>query len=148
MNAIPLSQLVPVLQLAIGPVILISGVSLLLLTLTNRFGRLLDRARLLSRERAAATEDATGVGAQIDILHRRATILRLSIILGAIIGDNQIDFCLLEKLYPLLAIASFDHGVAKMGQGETQHGADCIIVFDQKNSSHDSYGGEKDRQSY
>jgi hypothetical protein len=76
MNAIPLSQLVPVLQLAIGPVILISGVSLLLLTLTNRFGRLLDRARLLSRERAAATEDATGVRAQIDILHRRATSLR------------------------------------------------------------------------
>jgi hypothetical protein len=85
MNTIPLSQLVPILQLAIGPVILISGVSLLLLTLTNRFGRLLDRARLLSRERAAAaTADAASVGTQIDILHRRATILRFSIILGSI----------------------------------------------------------------
>jgi hypothetical protein len=74
----PLDQLVPVLQLAIGPVILISGVGLLLLTLTNRFGRLLDRARLLNRESQSAAR------AQIDILHRRATILRLSIILGAI----------------------------------------------------------------
>jgi hypothetical protein len=84
MNTLPLSQLVPILQLAIGPVILISGVSLLLLTLTNRFGRLLDRARLLSRERAAATADAASVGTQIDILHLRATILRFSIILGSI----------------------------------------------------------------
>lgn len=84
MNNIPLDQLVPILQLAIGPVILISGVGLLLLTLTNRFGRLLDRARLLSHERAASPEDASGVTAQIDILHRRATILRLSITLGAI----------------------------------------------------------------
>jgi hypothetical protein len=84
MNTIPLSQLVPILQLAIGPVILISGVSLLLLTLTNRFGRLLDRARLLSHERAAAPSGAAGVGTQIDILHRRATILRFSIILGSI----------------------------------------------------------------
>ena len=44
MNAPALDQLIPILQLAIGPVILISGVGLLLLTLTNRFGRLVDRA--------------------------------------------------------------------------------------------------------
>jgi hypothetical protein len=77
-----LTQLVPILQLAIGPVILISGVGLLLLTLTNRFGRLLDRSRLLNRERPPA-ELAAAVHAQIEILHRRAEILRLSIILGA-----------------------------------------------------------------
>jgi hypothetical protein len=57
---------------------------LLLLTLTNRFGRLLDRARLLSRDRARSGQDAEGASAQIDILHRRAAILRLSIILGAV----------------------------------------------------------------
>src|SRR3954465_2230035 len=83
MNSIPLTQLVPILQLAIGPVILISGVGLLLLTLTNRFGRLLDRARLLARDRADASADPDAA-AQIDILHRRATILRLSIILSAV----------------------------------------------------------------
>lgn len=74
----PLDQLVPVLQLAIGPVILISGVGLLLLTLTNRFGRLLDRMRLLNQNAEAAAR------AQIDILQRRASILRLSITLAAI----------------------------------------------------------------
>ena len=84
MHRIPLNELVPILQLAIGPVILISGIGLLLLTLTNRFGRLLDRARLLSRDRAGSGQDAEGASAQIDILHRRAAILRLSIILGAV----------------------------------------------------------------
>ena len=83
MKNVPFDQLVPILQLAIGPVILISGVGLLLLTLTNRFGRVLDRARLLSRERVASA-DSTDTTAQIDILHRRATILRLSITLGAV----------------------------------------------------------------
>jgi hypothetical protein len=87
MNNISLSQLVPILQLAIGPVILISGVGLLLLTLTNRFGRMVDRSRLLNQElerEALAPGEATQLQAQIDILHRRAEILRRSIILGAI----------------------------------------------------------------
>ena len=91
MHRIPLNELVPILQLAIGPVILISGIGLLLLTLTNRFGRLLDRARLLSRDRAGSGQDAEGASAQIDILHRRAAILRLSIILGAVAGARSGD---------------------------------------------------------
>ncbi|HVS53114.1 MAG TPA: DUF2721 domain-containing protein [Opitutaceae bacterium] len=84
MNTTSLNQLVPILQLAIGPVILISGVGLLLLTLTNRFGRLLDRSRTLHREGTPAGAEAADVREQIAILHRRATILRLSITLGAI----------------------------------------------------------------
>lgn len=85
MNNLSLHELVPILQLAIGPVILISGVGLLLLTLTNRFGRLVDRVRLLNRDRAALADPAgrAKVEAQIEILQRRAGILRLSISLGA-----------------------------------------------------------------
>ena len=84
MNTTSLTLLVPILQLAVGPVILISGVGLLLLTLTNRFGRLVDRSRSLNHEMSAAPADRAGLKAQIDILHRRAQILRLSIILGAV----------------------------------------------------------------
>jgi hypothetical protein len=84
MPSIPLNQLVPVLQLAVSPVILISGVGLLLLTLTNRFGRLLDRARQLNHERKADGTIEAGVATQIDILHRRAGILRTSVTLGAV----------------------------------------------------------------
>ena len=44
------AELVPVLQVAVGPVILISGVGLLLLTMTNRFGRIIDRSRILAAQ--------------------------------------------------------------------------------------------------
>ncbi len=80
----PLNQLVSTLQLAIGPVILISGVGLLLLSFTNRFGRLLDRARLLNRELQTETAQLDKLRYQIAILHKRANILRFSILLGAI----------------------------------------------------------------
>lgn len=85
MNSVSLHELVPILQLAIGPVILISGVGLLLLTLTNRFGRMIDRVRLLTRERAGQTDPVARakLDAQIAILERRAGLLRLSISLGA-----------------------------------------------------------------
>lgn len=84
MNQTSLTHLVPILQLAIGPVILISGVGLLLLTMTNRFGRVLDRSRSLNHESAAGPGDAEALRAQIEILHRRAGILRLAVLLGAI----------------------------------------------------------------
>ncbi|MBI5692788.1 MAG: DUF2721 domain-containing protein [Verrucomicrobia bacterium] len=86
MNTTTLDQLVPILQLAVGPVILISGVGLLLLTLTNRFGRMVDRSRVLVRELAAAPDGAwaQNLRDQVAILSRRAAILRLSITLGAI----------------------------------------------------------------
>ncbi|HRE06652.1 MAG TPA: DUF2721 domain-containing protein [Opitutaceae bacterium] len=79
------TTLVPILQLAIGPVILISGVGLLLLTLTNRFGRMVDRSRLLARDlsQQLGSPQSGALQSQIDILHRRAAILRFSILCGA-----------------------------------------------------------------
>src|SRR5665647_2321311 len=56
MPSTPVHELIPVLQVAIGPVILISGVGLLLLTLTNRYGRTIDRSRQLVREKRECTE--------------------------------------------------------------------------------------------
>lgn len=86
MTSTTVTELLPILQFSIGPVILISGVGLLLLTLTNRFGRMLDRARQLNQELAArpTAEKAEPLRTQIDILMRRAGILRLSITLGAV----------------------------------------------------------------
>jgi hypothetical protein len=85
MPATPLSELIPVLQVAIGPVILISGVGLLLLTLTNRYGRTIDRSRLLVRElRELVGADRTRLEGQIQILYRRARLIRLSILLAGV----------------------------------------------------------------
>ncbi|HWW03284.1 MAG TPA: DUF2721 domain-containing protein [Candidatus Acidoferrum sp.] len=85
MPAIPISQLIPVLQVAIGPVILISGVGLLLLTLTNRFGRAVDRSRQLDREtRQVGAADRQRLAGQVEILYRRARFIRLAIIMAAV----------------------------------------------------------------
>src|SRR6478736_3571200 len=84
--SLPLSHLIPVLQLATGPVILISGVGLLLLSFTNRLGRLIDRARLLHRERRAQPDAAqlAVVQQQIALIDRRAGIMRWSITLAGL----------------------------------------------------------------
>lgn len=85
MPQMPVSQLIPVLQVAIGPVILISGIGLLLLTLTNRFGRAVDRSRQLLREmREAPDPERQRLAGQVAILYTRAQAIRLAIITAAV----------------------------------------------------------------
>jgi len=85
MSATPLQELIPVLQVAIGPVILISGVGLLLLTMTNRLGRAIDRARSLARDLQERQENGNEqVLAQVAIIYRRARLLRITIVLAAL----------------------------------------------------------------
>jgi hypothetical protein len=77
----PLEQVIPQLRDAVGPVILISGVGLLLLTMTNRLGRAIDRTRILRRELAGLSgHEQLQVQAQVDILFRRAKIIRQAIL--------------------------------------------------------------------
>jgi hypothetical protein len=84
MQEIPISQLIPVLQTAIGPTILISGVGLLLLSMTNRLGRTIDRARILARELPSMSQSArVNNSEQLRILWRRACLIRLSITLAS-----------------------------------------------------------------
>ncbi|MDB6027304.1 MAG: hypothetical protein JWM68_3527 [Verrucomicrobiales bacterium] len=83
MRSISLNQLIPVLQVAIGPVILISGVGLLLLTMTNRLGRAVDRIRALAHElRRAPESERPALNRQIETIYRRAKLIRLSIVLA------------------------------------------------------------------
>ena len=83
MISLTLQQLIPVVQTAVGPVILVSGVGLLLLSMTNRFGRVIDRSRLLARELpAAAATEREHLSQQLAVLYRRAKIIRLAIILA------------------------------------------------------------------
>jgi hypothetical protein len=85
MPSIPVSELIPVLQVAVGPVILISGVGLLLLSMTNRFGRAIDRSRQLVGEMRDVTDaQRPRLAGQVEILYRRARVIRLSIIMAAV----------------------------------------------------------------
>ena len=78
------AQLIPVLQTAIGPVILISGIGLLLLIMTNRLGRAIDRARILvgSLQNTTEAKEEKTV-AQLRILWERARMIRLAIALAS-----------------------------------------------------------------
>jgi hypothetical protein len=72
--------LVEIIQLAITPVILISGMGALMLTLTNRMGRIVDRTRSLAGlVRAAAGPDRAHHEEQLDILWRRALLIRRAV---------------------------------------------------------------------
>jgi len=79
-----LDDLIPTLQLSIGPVILISGVGLILLSMTNRFGRVIDRYRILMNALPGATDaDRSRIHAQLKILSTRARLVRTGIALSA-----------------------------------------------------------------
>ena len=79
-----LSDLIPTLQHSISPVILISGIGLLLLSMTNRLGRVIDRTRLFTKDLHRASEtDRDKILAQLRILSSRARLLRASIALAA-----------------------------------------------------------------
>ena len=80
-----LDQIIPELRDAIGPVILISGVGLLLLTMTNRLGRAIDRARQLKAELPKRTDaERAHVQEQVAIIYQRAKMIRFSITLAAL----------------------------------------------------------------
>jgi hypothetical protein len=109
MSVTPLSESVPVLQVAIGPVILISGVGLLLLTMTNRLGRAIDRARQLARElQQTTTTHRAPVLAQIGIIYRRARLLRLTI---ALAGLSVLLAAVLIVALFLTALLKWDSGL-------------------------------------
>lgn len=80
MNPVNVSELIPVLQTAIGPMILISGVGLLLLTMSNRLGRVVDRARSLASLCSDPQEPSrSNKLAQLEILWKRARLIRAAI---------------------------------------------------------------------
>ncbi|HZP47464.1 MAG TPA: DUF2721 domain-containing protein [Vicinamibacterales bacterium] len=85
MSGAHLAELVPVLQVAIAPAILISGVGLLLLTMTNRFGRIIDRSRILAAAiRGDNADERARAESQVMILWRRARLARQAIVLGGV----------------------------------------------------------------
>jgi hypothetical protein len=80
-----LEKLIPVLQVAIGPTILISGIGMLILSMTNRIARTIDRARALVEQRRHADDaEVVRIDLQLNILWRRAKLQRSAIWLSGI----------------------------------------------------------------
>lgn len=67
------------LQMSMLPVVLISAVGLLMLSITNRLGRTVDRSRSLAQElESSGGESKEQIRAQLHILLRRSSYLRTS----------------------------------------------------------------------
>jgi len=80
MSALPVQEsILPIIQLSITPVILISGLGALCISLTNRMGRIVDRTRSLAGlMRQANDEERNFLEEQLLIMFRRAKIMRFS----------------------------------------------------------------------
>ena len=75
-----LNSFLPIIQLAITPVILISGMGALMITLTNRMARIVDRTRVVAESMSAALpEDRRHLESQLDIMWRRALLIRRAV---------------------------------------------------------------------
>jgi len=79
------SAVAHVIQLAVAPVFLLSGIGAMLAVMTNRLGRVIDRARLLeARLTGASPELLKAVHADLAMLSRRAKLIGRAITLCTI----------------------------------------------------------------
>ncbi len=110
------------IQLAVAPVFLLSGVGVTLTVLTNRLGRIVDRARLLEGQAETASAAMLGaLHAQLETLSRRATMVNRALTLctscallicGVIValfvgGLLRIDLSALIALLFVIAMLAF-----------------------------------------
>lgn len=81
------SVIAQVIQLSVAPVFLLSGVGTLLIVLTNRLARIVDRTRALEAQQPLSSpppaEDAPG-SRELDKLHRRAYIIDWAVSLATV----------------------------------------------------------------
>ena len=78
---VSVSSLLPIIQASTTPVILISGMGLLLLTMTNRMGRIIDRTRGYVKElrEASSPKEKQKLEIQLELTWRRAKVVRLAL---------------------------------------------------------------------
>jgi len=78
-----LRELTPVIQSSVTPVLMISGVALILLSMTNRYGRVIDNARrLMGRAHHSTGDERAYALAEVRIMYDRCRSLRVSILLA------------------------------------------------------------------
>jgi hypothetical protein len=76
MGDIEVSPVAHVIQLAVAPVFLLSGIGAMLAVMTSRLGRIIDRARVLEAKLEDATEDRVpSLEADLESLVRRANLI-------------------------------------------------------------------------
>ena len=80
-------SVVQIMTASIAPVIVISGVGLLLLSISNRYGRAIDRVRLLAREMGESDPESARrrhLTEQLRLTNDRAHILKRSMLYASV----------------------------------------------------------------
>ena len=102
-------EFLPLIQLAITPVILLTGVGALMLTLTNRLGRVVDRTRALAAQmRLAEVHEQPNLESQLAILWQRAKLIRMAVTFA---GLSMFFACVLVLTIFVDAIVRRDFGL-------------------------------------
>ncbi len=105
-----ISAIAHVIQIAVAPVFLLTGIASLLVVLTNRLGRIIDRARLLeSHHDDATSEYRATLGTDLRMLSRRARLVNLGI---SLLTVAALLVCVMIAL--LFVSAFFDNDVSRV----------------------------------
>lgn len=93
-----------VIQLAVAPVFLLSGIGVILTVLTNRLARVVDRARRLEdAARASSGPDLAARRRELDVMATRARLMNRAITLGTL------SALLVALVVVVLFLAAFLH---------------------------------------
>ena len=84
MTNLYLDDVIRILQLAIGPVVLISGVGLLILSMTNRMSHLIDRIRALHTEIKRTGDTDKSLDAQMEVLLKRSRLIKTGLLMSVL----------------------------------------------------------------
>jgi hypothetical protein len=86
-TAAPLDTVAHIIQVALTPVFLLSGIATLLNVFSTRLARVADRVDAVSKAiEGAGSDEAKALSAQLVYLHRRSLLLDVAVVLGAIGG--------------------------------------------------------------
>jgi Protein of unknown function (DUF2721) len=89
-----ITEVAHVIQLAVAPVFLLSGIGAMLAVMTNRLARVIDRARVLEALAVSRPEDAGNSQDELAMLFRRAKL-----------ASRAITFCTITALLVCAVIA-------------------------------------------
>jgi hypothetical protein len=97
----PITDIAQIIQLAVAPVFLLSGIGAMLAVMTNRLSRIVDRARRVDAGAKTSPPEVMDPEPELKLLSRRAKLIALSI------GLCTITALLISAVIAILFLGAF-----------------------------------------
>ncbi|WP_296805397.1 DUF2721 domain-containing protein [Thiocapsa sp.] len=97
----PITDIAQIIQLAVAPVFLLSGIGAMLAVMTNRLSRIVDRARRVEADAIVKPAETDAPDPELELLSRRAKLIGLSI------GLCTITALLVSTVIAILFLGAF-----------------------------------------